>query len=293
MNSLESIEYLYKPYKITLKNHIYLIESSSGKYILKKQNKDLFVLNSYLFKRGIDCYPELERNFNENENLIEFVNPIDIPKEQLISEMGKSLGILHNKTLYEKSISTDDVKEIKDNIQNNVIYLNSKYKETIKKILLKSFYSSKEYFFIRNYYKIQEALDFCKNEIDEWYLLYKDKKEMKISLIHNNLSLDHFIVSKNKNVFISWDNYRFDIPMIDIVHLYKTDNIYKEFNVFLSSYFKEIDYSDEDKKLLFILLTIPDYINTDDSLDIMKVKFNKLFELESIMRPYYSKNQKE
>ena len=65
MISLKTIENLYHPYKISLKGNVYIIESSKGNFILKKQNKDLFTLYSYLSSRNINNYTKLIRNFDE------------------------------------------------------------------------------------------------------------------------------------------------------------------------------------------------------------------------------------
>jgi hypothetical protein len=293
MNSLKIIENLYKPYKITIKRGVTLVDCSEGRFVLKKENKDLFPLYSYLSKRGIDLYPNLIRNFNNQDNLLEYLSSINLPLEQYLDEMASSIALIHLKTAYNKSISIDEIKELKENIESNIDYLNKKYHDIIKNILLHSFMTPKEYFFVRNYYKIQEALDFCKEEINNWFILVKDNPNIRLSLIHNNLSIDHFIVSENKNAFISWDNYRFDIPMIDLVNLYKNECIDDYFNNFLNKYFSIFSYDDIEKKLFFILLTIPDYINLEDELPDLKIKINKVNNTEKLIRPYYTKNEKE
>lgn len=293
MNSLPIIENLYKPYKITIKGQVFIIDCSEGRYVLKKENKDLFSLYSYLSSRGINSYPELVRNFNEEENLLEYLSSVNLPLEQYLDEMATSIALIHSKTAYNKSISLDEIKEIKENIESNIDYLYRKYHQEIKNILLHNFMSPKEYFFVRNYYKIEEALDFCKKEINNWFILIKDSSNIRVSLIHNNLSLDHFIVTNNKNAFISWDNYRYDIPLLDLVNLYKKENIDEYFENFLNKYFNIFSYDELEKKLLFILISIPDYINLEDELDVLKIKINKLFNAEKLIRPYYSKDKEE
>jgi len=293
MNSLKIIESLYKPFKITIKRGVNLIDCSEGRYVLKKENKDLFSLYSYLSKRGIEFYPSLIRNFNNEENLLEYLPSVNLPLEQYLDEMASSIALIHSKTVYNKNASLDEIKEIKENIESNIDYLNKRYQALIKSILLHNFMNPKEYLFTRNYYKIQEALDFCKEEINNWFLLVKDNPNIRLCLIHNNLSIDHFIVSEKKNAFISWDNYRFDIPMIDLVNLYKKENIDEYYSNFLNKYFSIFPYEDSEKKLLFILLSIPEYINLEDDIDTIKLKINKVINTEKLIRPYYTKNKEK
>ncbi len=293
MNSLKTIENIYHPYRITLKNQINIIESSSGKFILKKEDKDLFTLYSYLDSRGLNCYPLLIRNFNEEENLLEYVNKVDLPKEQYLEEMARELGNLHLKTSYDKNVTLDEILFIKDNIENNIKYLEQKYRLIIKEILLHEYMEPKEYLFIRNYYKIEEALDFCQRELNSWYDAIKDQNSVRVCLLHNNLSLEHFIVSESKNVFISFDHYRFDMPLLDLVKFYNDSKIYNEFSFFLRQYFKIIDYSKEERSLLFLLLSLPDNIELNDNMNTLVDKIDKVFITEELIRPYYTEDQKE
>ena len=57
MNSLEYIKNIYKPYRITKMKNATIIDSSEGKFVLKKENKDLYTLFNYLNKRGFDNFP--------------------------------------------------------------------------------------------------------------------------------------------------------------------------------------------------------------------------------------------
>lgn len=292
MSNLKIIESIYHPYKITLKGNCQIIESSTGKFVLKKQNKDLFTLYSYLSSRGLEIYPSLIRNFNEEDNLQEYLTSINIPFEQYLNEMAKTLAELHSKTSYEKTISEDEIKEIKENIDNNIYYLKNKYHSIIRKTILTEYLSPKEYYFIRNYHKIEEALDFCLKENNNLYLEIKNNKTIRVSLLHNNLSLDHFIITPNKNAFISWDNYRFDLPLLDIVSFYQK-NYNLNFPSFLNTYFNIFPYLESEKKLLFILLSIPDNIDIENDFKILINQIQKVYSTEELIRPYYPENKEE
>ena len=55
--------------------------------------------------------------------------------------------------------------------------------------------SPSHYSFIRNSYKLFAALDFSNSELDAWYDLVREETKKRVSLIHNKVSLDHFVKS--------------------------------------------------------------------------------------------------
>jgi len=123
MSSLEILKSIYKPYRYTLNNNVTIVESSSGKFVVKKQNKDLFTLFNYLSNRGFNHYPELVQNYRNEENVFSFIEEDIIPKEQKLTDLASLLASLHNKTVYYKNVSLDDYKEIYEAITNNISYL--------------------------------------------------------------------------------------------------------------------------------------------------------------------------
>ena len=127
MNSLEYIKNLYKPYRITKMKSATIIDSSEGKFVLKKENKDLYTLFNYLNKIGFDNFPKLIKNFRDEENLFEYVEEEKIFEEQKLLEMSSVVASLHNKTVYFKKSKLDDYKEIYENIDNNLSYLGTYY----------------------------------------------------------------------------------------------------------------------------------------------------------------------
>ena len=113
---------------------------------------------------------------------------------------------------------------------------------------------------------------------------------------HNNLSIDHFLEGKEK-YFISWDNYRVDTPILDIINLYKNDYNKYDFRVFLDAYMKRFELNDTEKKLLFIVISMPDIkYFTQNEVDntIIAGKFiDYIDKTEKLIRPYYAVEKKE
>lgn len=286
MFDFKKIESIYHPYKINLKGNVAIFETSMGKYVLKKMNKDVFSLYGYLDKIGFNLIPNLDRNFDNKEYVQEYVDASFLPFSQYYEQMGEDLGCLHNKTVQDKIISFDDISNLKDNIENNINYLHNKYEGYFKSILLKEYYSPVEYLFIRNYSIILNNYNKCSELLESWYNNVKDDKKMRICLLHNNLSKEHYIVSKEKNYFISFDNFSFDLPVFDLVNTFK--NIYQEdtYEIFFNGYSKEFNLEDNEYILFKILLLIPNDIEINNNFSDAQLLFFYLEKVNDFIKSY-------
>ena len=151
--------------------------------------------------------------------------------------------------------------------------------------------------FLSNYIKINGALSFALTELDNWFELVKKEEKIRVVLLHNNLKLDHFI-KNDKDYLISWDHYKFDTPVLDIVNLYKNEYLNTNFEVILERYINLFPLLDHEKKLLFILIIMPPVLELngcefEKCLEMRKF-LDYIFKTENLIRPYYAKeNNKE
>ena len=115
---------------------------------------------------------------------------------------------------------------------------------------------------------------------------------MRVSIVHNNLELDHYIKNENEYL-ISWDNYIIDSPILDIVKLYKNVYLTMDFSNPLKVYIEKFPLNENEKKLLFIMLVIPDEINLTNNelknISIVRKYLDYIYKTENLIRPYYSK----
>lgn len=154
--------------------------------------------------------------------------------------------------------------------------------------------SPSNYLMVRNISKIYASLYYCNQELDNWYELIKNKDKVRAVTIHNNLSLDHLIRNEN-NYLISWDNYKIDNPIYDLYQFYK--NCYDEvdFGELISLYESKYPLQSDERKLLFVLLSLPDAIAfvPDEYQNTKKINsmMNYLFKTDKIISPYYSKEE--
>ena len=294
--SLEILKTIYKPYRYTIKGKATILETTSGDFIIKEKKKDLNELYNYLISRGFDNFPKLIDSSRRDVNVFEYVESIRMPREQMCDDIIDLIASLHNKTSYFKEVSEDKFKSIYEDIKSNISYLKNYYDTLFEMEFSEEYMSPATYQLMRNFYKINAALDFCDREIDEWYDLVKSETKIRVSVVHNNLSIEHYLKG-NKEVLISWDNYLIDTPIIDIVKLYKNEYLNMNFSEILERYFYKFPLLAYEQKLLFVLITLPPEIKESDTVFNACRENNKVidyvFKTEDLIRPYYTEEEEK
>lgn len=291
--SIEVLKSIYKPYRYTIKGKSTILETTCGNFIIKPKNKDINELYTYLTNRGFMNYPKIIDSSRDEVNVFEYVEDIKLPKEQKCDDLIEIIASLHNKTSYFKEVSEDKFKSIYEDIKSNISYL-SNYYNTLYEIGFNEVYESpSNYIFMRNYFKINAALEYANSELDNWYSLVTNETKIRVCLIHNNLELNHLL----NNKLISWDNYMIDTPVIDIVKLYKNEWKNINFSEILERYIYKFPLLDYEKKLLFILISLPPQIkksnNEFEKCKVISEVMDYVFKTEELIRPYNTKQEEE
>ena len=291
--SIEILKSIYKPYRYTIKGKSTILETTCGDFIIKPKNKDINELYTYLTNRGFMNYPKIIDSSRDEVNVFEYVEDIKLPKEQKCDDLIEIIASLHNKTSYFKEVSEDKFKSIYEDIKSNINYL-SNYYNTLYEIGFNEVYESpSNYIFMRNYFKINAALEYANNELDNWYSLVTSETKIRVCLIHNNLELNHLL----NNKLISWDNYMIDTPVIDIVKLYKKEWKNIDFSEILERYMYKFPLLEYEKKLLFILISMPPEIKKSDNefekCKVVSEVMDYVFKTEELIRPYNTEQEEE
>ena len=291
--SIEVLKSIYKPYRYTIKGKSTILETTCGDFIIKPKNKDINELYTYLTNRGFMNYPKIIDSSRDEVNVFEYVEDIKLPKEQKCDDLIEIIASLHNKTSYFKEVSEDKFKSIYEDIKSNINYL-SNYYNTLYEIGFNEVYESpSNYIFMRNYFKINAALEYANNELDNWYSLVTSETKIRVCLIHNNLELNHLL----NNKLISWDNYMIDTPVIDIVKLYKKEWKNIDFSEILERYMYKFPLLEYEKKLLFILISMPPEIKKSDNefekCKVISEVMDYVFKTEELIRPYNTEHEEE
>ena len=294
MNSIDLLTRIYKPYKVTVKGCTKIFNCTNGDYVVKpKKEKDIQELYKYLSSRSFEYYPKLIEDNRSDVNVYEYIEDNSIDDEQKLYDLINLISLLHNKTSYYKEVTNDKIKSIYEELLGRVLFLEENFNKINLEIEDNVFISPSNNLLLNNSSKIFESLTFLKREIEEWYKISIDKNKMRVSLIHNNLELDHYIKNKD-DYLISWDNYKIDSPILDIVKLYKKVYLNMDFSEPLKTYMDKFELTEIEKKLLFIMLVMPDEINLTENelrnVSTVRKYLDYIFKTENLIRPYYNAN---
>lgn len=294
--SLDVLKDIYKPLKYTIKGKTTILETTSGNFVVKEKTNDLKDLYKYLESRSFNYFPKLIDSSRRDVNVFEYVKDTDMPSEQKAEDLINLISLLHNKTSYFKEVNKDTYQEIYENILSNIYYLKEYYNNIYEIYFMEEFLSPDKYMIMRNIYKIFASLDFCENELKNWFEIVKEENKQRVSIIHNNLETNHFIKGE-KDYLVSWDNAKLDSPILDLINFYKKEYFNYDFSILLKEYLNRYSLSDAELKLFFIIVSLPPKIelkeNIFENCKSIRYDLDYIFKTEELARPYYSKQEEE
>lgn len=263
--------------------------------IVKKKDKNNEELFNYLESRDFHNYLMFTERVDE-ESTYPYIKDLSIDNYQKSEDLIGLVALLHNKTSYSKEINNEKHKKIRDNILGYVKHLDEYYYQMLDSIELIEFPSPSDTIFLRNYSKLLELFEFITNETNTWYENTSDKTKERVCLNHGSIRLDH-LIKGDKEYLISWDNSSFDSPILDLINFYHEEWEKLDFEILLKKYLDKCSLTEDEKKLLFINLAIPEKITKyDDELinvSVTRRLFDYIYKTEKLIRPYYSKQEKE
>lgn len=237
-----------KPQRYQKEGNIYIVEDSDSKYVVKRNDNPIY---EYLNQRNFDYYPKtIVKNGYE---IVEYEEDIDISNEEKIVDLISLAALLHTKTTYYKSVNEFDYQSIYEDLKKKIEQREVFYNNLMDMVENQIFMSPSSYLLARHITQIFNVISYCEHNIDEWYKKIKDKNKMRVSIIHNNLSLDHYVNKK----LISWNKAKFSTPVFDIYHLYQ--ETYKEYvwDELMKEYISNYPLHDDELELFYILISIP------------------------------------
>ena len=284
-------KYEIKPYRYTTNGNVTFVDTEMGRFAIKEKSPNQEILN-YLKSRSFDYYPKIVNNEDDDYEISEFVEDTEYPNEQKIMDLVSVVSLLHNKTTHFKEVDLEDYKKIYEDVTNNIEYLTSYYNDIITFIETKVYMSPSEYLIARNISKVYASLNFCKGEIDKWYSMIQNKTKQRYVVIHNNLDLSHFIKS-DKVYLTSWRKAKISLPIFDLYILYKRHALEYEFSEILKYYEQNYPLQEDERKLFFVLITLPPKFDFDKNEYEMTKYINEqidlLYKTEKLISPYYMK----
>lgn len=162
-----------------------------------------------------------------------------------------------------KEIDIDDYKYIYENITQEIENIYNYYNIIMDNIESTTYMSPSNYLIARNISFIYSAIDYAKHNIDIWYKQVENKRKVRVTIVHNNLSLEHYI-KNDRPYLISWEKSKIDMPIYDLISLYKNHYLDFDFTELLDIYLNKYPLSKEELTLFLTIISIP-----------QKIKYNK------------------
>ena len=277
--------------KFTIKNSVEIIDTDNGVIVIKKEDDKIYNTYNYLISRGFDYFPKVIKR-DGNYNIYEYIDSVNEPVEQKILDIVTLTTILHSKTNFYKEVDIDNYKYLYETISQNIDYLYGYYNNLIIDIEKDVYMSPSRYLIARNIDKIFVTLNYCKMELDSWYEIIKDKRKLRVVNIHNNLDLDHYLKG-DKAYLISWNKNKIDMPIYDLIILYKKYYLDFDFYELFNYYESRFPLLEEERKMLFIMIALPYKLELNDSEYKNSIKCRKFFDYmyktNELIKEYKSK----
>lgn len=273
---------------VKYKNKVKIIETEEEKKVSKIKKKNINELFLYLDTRDFLSHPEI---INEENDTIDYryIEEIFMPKEEKDKSFLETVSLLHYKTTTRKNVSKKKYKDIYTKLIGNIDYIKEKYDNLINTIENEEYMSPGEYLFARNFNIIWQSITYAEKELNLWYRQVENETKQRVTIVHNNLKSDHFIIGKDEkgernNYLISWDNYMVDTPVLDLYKLYQNEL----YNIDLIENFKEyskiMKLNEIEIKLFNILISIPPNIELDNN------EYNNVQKVRQLVKRIYKSN---
>ena len=267
--------------KYKLPGEVFTIKSGAriidNKIVIKnKVNDSIDRTYDYLKSRAFDYFPSL-LDSSDGYEIYPYIEDIYEPREQKAMDMMHLLSLLHSKTTFYREVDIDKNKEIYENIINNINYLNDYYNELISLIEKEVYMSPSSYLIARNINIIFSSIYYVRDNIEKWYKKIENNKNERVSYIHNNINLDHY-VKRDKPYLISWNKSRIDNPIYDLLSFYKNHYLEFDFDDLFHYYESNYPLKEDERLLLFTYMAIPPVMDKSGSEYDMCIKINKTID---------------
>lgn len=249
-------------------------------YVIKPNKTNIY---EYLNYRNFSNYPDI--TIEDSYEISEYINEIEIPNEQKMIDLITIVSNLHKKTTYYKKISEFNIEEIYEDIKNKLDSIKLYYDDLMNKVESTIYMPPSYYLLARNISFVYKMIEYSYNSLNKWKKNIEKIDKIRVSIIHNNLKLEHLI----NNKLISWDNSKISLPIFDLYKLYT--NTYNEYdwNELLEIYFKNYPLKNEELLLFKILISIPLKLNLttieidnveeiNNKLDYLKITYDFIFK---------------
>lgn len=247
-----------------------VICNNDKKYVYKSRIKSKEKTFEYLKSKGFVNYLTYERE-TEKYEIYPFIKEEKIPPEDKAQELIYLLSLLHIKTTTHQETNIKETQELYEDSKTKIHELRKFYYEQQDITETKVFMSPEEQLLMNNISNFYKALNYAEHKLEEWYKLKKQEKTERLTQLHNNISLNHFLISKENKVIIDWEQASKGIVIYDFLKFYQNEFNNIEMISLFKLYQSKYQYTKSEQLLFEALLAVPP-----------KVEFNKTHILNTI-----------
>lgn len=272
---MNNIRYIKDKYNFKIKKYIdngntKIIDTDKGKFLIKVNKKEKRELYNYLLAKKFENYIKPYNNLDDYYEIYPYLDNLIKDNDDKGIDIIYLTSLLHNKTTFYKSFSSDDKKKIYEEKIDELNKLSSYY-DGLRYIIEEDMYPSpSKYLLLKNITVIYNSLDNSNYFIKKWYDKVSSKENKRVALIHGNLDISH-LIENNNPYLISWDKSRVDMPIMDIYTFFKNNYKYLDLNSLFDIYLSKYPLYEEEKYLFFSYLLTPKRLDFDN-LEILNTR---------------------
>lgn len=276
--------------KITYKGKATIIDTNLGKFVIK-ENKNFKIYN-YLLSRGFDYFPKIV-DYNDSSIMFEYIESIEYDKNEKAKDYLKLLSLLHTKTCYYIEVSDDDIKKTYEDVNKRISDNYMFYENLINMIDSKEYMSPVEYYISKNIGIILSAFNYCFERLNNWYENNKNNNKKRVVTLLNNIDINNLVKSIDKSYYISFNDTKVNNPIYDLISFYDKYWYDFDFTSLLMYYEKVFPLLDEEKSLLYIIISIPGTFSIDyytNNFSNIKTVIDKVYNTLKVLEPKEEKD---
>lgn len=292
MNNKEIILNANKTKKIYYRGKAKIVDLGNEKYVIRLKSNNTKKIYEYLENRRFNNFLNQYDSTNKTYEIYPYITERKISKEDKAIDLIYTLSFLHIKTTTYQNTNLDKVKEIYEENLEKLNYLNTYYYDLQDYIESKVYMSPSEYLLIRNISKVYRVISFSKYMLEKWYKEKEKTKKERLVLLHNNISLDHFLEGED-NYLINWDKAKKGIVVYDFINFYKNEYLNLEMSSLFEIYQSKYQYTKDEYFLFLSLLSIPWKIDFKKSNYINTLEVNNLIKYIDKVEIFNSKENEK
>lgn len=262
---------------ISYKKSLKIVDTNKGKFTVKvkENNNDIY---DYLLNREFKNFIPPVNSQEESFEIYPYISEKSISAEDKAVNLVYILSMLHTRTTVYEVLDLDNVKKIYEENLKELNYLEGYYHDLQDYIENIVYMSPDEYLLIRNISRIYNAIIYSKNTLEAWYQKEILQTKERQVLLHNNLSLDHFLISGDNNYLINWKNAKKGLPIYDLLNFFKNEYESIELEGLYRLYQSKYKYTEEETLLFNALLSKPWKLEFSNNHYQNTIKVQKLID---------------